>query len=119
MSQSAVQKSPAAEAAEKAQEAHAPAKVKGLTIREIRYQRALVTMQKEFCKEKITISLDRVKRSSPFSKDYDGGADNKSRASGIIGKLLSGLNYVDYAMAGYSVYNTGKKFLGIFKRNKK
>lgn len=112
------EKSPTSQAAEKAIEATKPAKIKGLTIREIRYQRGLVTLQKEFCREKINISLEKIKRSSPFSKDYDGGGTNKSRATGILGKLLSGLNYVDYAMAGFSIFNTGKKFLKFFSRKK-
>lgn len=91
--------------------------VKGLTLSEIRYRRALVALQKDFCKEKVLLSREKIMNSSPFSKNYKADSDSRfGRAGAIAGKLLGGLNYVDYALAGYSIFNTGKKIFKLFKR---
>lgn len=97
-----------------------PARVRGLTIREIRYQRALVALQKEFCKENISMGFAKLRGASPFSSQYDSKGKPMGRAMGIAGKVLgNGMNYVDYAMLGYTVFSNIKKIFGFFKKKKK
>lgn len=93
-----------------------PVKIKGLTIREIRHRRALVLLQKEFCKEKMQYNALKLKNSSPFSKDYSGKAKPLGRASGIASRFIKGMNYVDYAMIGYSIFTHVRKIASIFKK---
>lgn len=96
-----------------------PAEVKGLTIREIRYQRALVALQKEFCKEKMNSGILKLRSASPFSKDYNGKAKPLGRAAGIAGKIMGGMNYLDYALIGFSAFSNIRKIFGFFKKKKK
>lgn len=93
-----------------------PVEVKGLTIREIRYQRALVALQKDFCREKMNVGLLRIKNSSPFSKNYQGKSKTFGRAAGIAGKLIGGMNYLDYAVLGFTVFSNVRKMLRVFKK---
>lgn len=93
-----------------------PEKIKGLTIREIRHRRALVLLQKEFCKEKISYSALKLKNSSPFSRNYNGRSRRMGRFPAIIGKLVGGMNYLDYAVIGFSVFNNVRKVFSLFKR---
>lgn len=95
-----------------------PGEVKGMTISEIRYQRALVALQKEFCKEKIGHSVRKLKTSSPFSKNYDAGNSSFGRVGAIAGKLISGMSYLDYALIGFSVFSNVRKILKIAKPRK-
>lgn len=96
-----------------------PTEIKGLTIREIRYQRALVALQKEFCREKMNSDFLKLKSSSPFSSDYKDKSKPLGRAAGIAGKIMGGLNYLDYALIGFTAFSNVKKILGFFKKKKK
>lgn len=96
-----------------------PAEVKGMTIREIRYQRALVALQKEFCKEKMHSGILKLKSVSPFSKDYKGKSKPLGRATGIASKIIGGMNYIDYALIGFSAFSNIRKILGFFRKKKK
>ena len=89
---------------------------KGYTMEELRYQRALVAMKKEFCKESVLESIAAIQNRSIFGKNPNGKLSRSSRIGGILSKLMSGLNYVDYAVLGMSVFNSGKKVLGLFKK---
>lgn len=89
----------------------------GYTLEDIRYRRALVALQKEFARQKIVGSTKKISRHSPFSKDYTpahGGSLGKAGA--IAGKLLTGLNYMDYVILGFSIFNSGKKIFKFFRR---
>lgn len=99
-------------------ETSTPTKVKGLTIREIRYQRALIALQKEFCREKMDMSFVKLRNSSPFSKNYQDKNKPMGRAVGIAGKLLGGMNYLDYAVLGFSAFSNIRKLIGLFKKKK-
>lgn len=90
-------------------------KFEGYTLEEIRYQRALVLLQKEFCKNKIMRNFAQIQKSNPLSPE--------KAASGLPGKvgfvasrLLSGLNYLDYAMIGFSVFGTVRKIFSFFRK---
>lgn len=96
-----------------------PKQVKGLTISEIRYQRALVALQKEFCKEKIGISVRKLQSSIPFNKNYQPSSKSGfGRVGSIFGKLINGMNYFDYAILGYSAFTNARKVLRLFKKKK-
>lgn len=90
------------------------AEFKGYTIDELRYQRALVMFKKEFCKEKLSDSLNNLKTLSPL-KHSNGNNGRLFSKSGIISKIFKSLDYVDYAMMGYSIFKSIKKFSSKFK----
>lgn len=92
-----------------------PKEAKGMTIGEIRYQRALVALQKEFCKEKVEHSIRNLKNTSPFSKNYASSSAG-GRVGAIAGKLLNGVSYLDYAVIGFSVFKNVRKIMSIFKK---
>lgn len=94
-----------------------PREARGLTISEIRYQRALVALQKEFCKEKIGHSVRNLKNSSPFSKNYEAKSGG-GRFGAIASKLLTGMNYLDYAVIGFSVFSNVRKITSLFRKRK-
>ncbi len=94
-------------------------KFKGYTLEEIRYQRALVTLQKEFCKNKLNRNLRNLNKSNPFSSAASPSGSIPGKLGLLAGKLLTGLNYIDYAMIGFSMFGTIRKVLSLFHRKKK
>lgn len=104
-------------ATEKGKESLAPKKdFKGYTIEELRYQRALVALQKEFCKSKIIHKVDKIKHRKFF--DNEKGVSRISKFGSLATKLLTGLNYLDYVMIGMSLFGSGRKVYKFFKRSK-
>lgn len=94
-------------------------KAKGMSIDEIRYHRALVALKKEFSKSKVLLHKEKIANSSPFSKGYKSSSKNRfGRTGAILGKLTGKLNYIDYIMMGVSLFQTGKKVLGFFRKRK-
>ncbi|MDE6296823.1 MAG: hypothetical protein K2L89_03170 [Muribaculaceae bacterium] len=91
----------------------------GYTIEELRYQRALVALQKEFCKSKVLHKVERVKNRKLFGNDGDSGGSKFLKAGSIASKLLRGMNYLDYAMIGMSLFGSGKKIYKFLKGKKK
>lgn len=92
-----------------------PKPAKGLTISEIRYQRALVALQREFCKEKINVGISNVKSFSFFNKK--GSKSSLGNKTGAIAqKVLGGMNYLDYAIIGFTVFSNVKKIFKFFKK---
>lgn len=89
---------------------------KGYSMEELRYQRAILLMKKEFCKSKIIHDIDRVRRNGIFGRFK--GETKTHRIGSLTTKLLSGLNYLDYAMVGASLFGTGKKIYNLFKHKK-
>lgn len=90
---------------------------KGYTIEELRYHRALVALQKEFCKSRVIHNVDKIKNHSIIGKG-DKGISKMSRFGAVAGKLFSGLNYLDYAMIGMSVFGQGRKIYKFLKGKK-
>ncbi len=87
---------------------------KGYSMEELHYQRAMIALRKEFCKAKIVQEVDRIRK-----KSFLGGSKGNSKVSKIgtiTKKLLSGLNYLDYALVGLSLFGTGKKIFKFFRR---
>ncbi len=87
---------------------------KGYTLDELRYQRALVLLKKEFSKQQLTESFKQIKANSPLVA-FNG---TKGTKSSIVGKILKSLDYMDYAMMGYSLFKSIRKFTSKFKKNK-
>ena len=92
---------------------------KGYSLEEIRYQRALVALQKEFCKTKITRSLSNLQKNNPLSPNASPAAGLPGKFGAITGKFLKGLNYLDYAMIGFSVFGSVRKVMSFFRSKKK
>lgn len=90
----------------------------GYTIEEIRYQRALVAMQADFCKTKIMRNFENLQKVNPLSPT---SAANSipGKAGAVALKLLHGLNYLDYAVLGFSLFTSARKFLSFFKKKKR
>jgi hypothetical protein len=93
-------------------------KFKGYTLEELRYQRALVLLQKEFCKSRITRNVNHLQKNNPLSPSSASGS-LPGKVGFVASKLLTGLNYLDYAMIGFSLFGTARKIFSIFRRKKK
>lgn len=93
-------------------------KFKGYTLDELRYQRALVTLQKEFCKSRLIRNVNGLQKNNPFNPT-SAASSLPGKVGFVASKLISGLNYLDYAMIGFTVFGSVRKILSIFKRNKK
>ena len=91
---------------------------KGYTLEELRYQRGLALLHREFCKTRILKSVQKLQDSSPFSPNYS-AKSLSGKAGFLAGKLLNGLNYLDYAMIGFSVFGTMRKVFSFFKGRKR
>ncbi len=92
-------------------------KFKGYSIEDIRYQRALIALKREFCKSKLNHSVNKISNYSPFGQTSK--KTSKWSAIGTIAqKLLGGMSYMEYAMVGFSLFNSGRKIVSLFKRHK-
>ena len=89
----------------------------GYTLDEIRHQRALTAVRKEFAKAKMVEQLDGLKDRNPFASD--GTLKAASRLGSIPMKIVRGLNYTDYIMLGISAFSTVKKVFSLFRKKKK
>lgn len=87
---------------------------KGYTLEEIRYQRALVTLHKEFCRTKIERLAHNVRNTNPLAPNKKSSLPGK--IGFVAGKLLGGLNYLDYAMMGFSLFGSVRKIISLFKK---
>lgn len=88
---------------------------KGYTIEEIRFQRALVAMEAEFCKNKCERSWNNIKKANPLAPSK---SSFTGKAGSIALKLINGLNYMDYIMLGISLFGGAKKVFSLFHRKK-
>lgn len=86
---------------------------KGYTLDELKYQRGLVLLKKTFLKEKLIADADEMRQRIPFaSKDKNG----MPKVKGVIGKIITGMDYMDYVLLGVSLFSTGKKIFSFFRR---
>lgn len=87
---------------------------KGYTLEELRYQRAMTLLRRDFSKAKVVNQVQRL-------RGGDSGNAPKSRLGRVgtlAGKLMSGLNYIDYAMMGMTLFNSGQKVYKFFRRRR-
>lgn len=90
--------------------------LKGLTLNEIRYQRALLLLKREFCAEKIRTDMEKIRQRGVLGIGKPG--NKLTRVSSFASKALSGFNYIDYALMGFSLFSTAKKVMGFFRKKK-
>lgn len=94
-------------------EDESPEVFEGYSLDELKYQKALLLLKKEFAKEQFLKDVNKVKSQLP-------GGDNSRHAtvfnSGLFGKLAKSLNYMDYIVIGFSLFSTGRKLLSLFRR---
>ena len=89
----------------------------GYTLDELKYQRALLILKKEFLKEKVLKEANGIKSKIPV---FNGKSPlSMISPTGMIGRVAKGLNYADYLMLGFSVFNAGKKIFSLFRKKKK
>lgn len=90
---------------------------KGYTLNELRYQRALIMLKREFLKEKAIKQTEDLRKRIPIvnGKPPLSGVSTQ----GLMGRVIKGLNYADYLMLGFSIFGAGRKVLSLFKRKKK
>lgn len=86
---------------------------KGYTIEEIRFQRALVAMEADFCKTKIMKSVANIQAANPLMPGNK--TSIKGKAGALALKMINGLNYLDYILLGLSVFKGTKKVFSLFK----
>ena len=86
---------------------------KGYTMEEIKYQRAMMALRKEFCKAKLMQSLQEMR---PKRKESTSGNSKFSMAASIASKLFSNLNTLDYILMGISLFGTVKKGYKLIRR---
>lgn len=91
---------------------------KGYTIEELRYQRALVALQKEFCKSRVLHNVEKIKNHKLIG-DNDSGGSKMFKIGSLATRLLHGLNYLDYVMIGMSLFGSGKKIYKFIKGKKR
>lgn len=87
---------------------------KGYSLAELRYQRALLVIKKEFEKEKAIKEIKKIKSRIPVingKSPMDGIS-----TMGVVGKIIRGLSFADYLMLGFQALRIGKKAAGLLKR---
>lgn len=90
---------------------------KGYTMEELRYQRALLLVKKEYLKERALMSAMTLKERLPVMKGKPAFAGLASK--GIPGKLIRGLDFADYVMLGFQAIKIGKKVSAFLRKKKK
>lgn len=80
---------------------------KGYTMEELRYQRALMALRKEFTKQRLVNTIHDLRP----KKDNESKQKNSkfALAGAIASKVFSNLNALDYVMLGISLFGTAKK----------
>lgn len=92
---------------------------KGYSIDELKYQRAFILLQREFTQAKLAEIMQRFTNKN--SSIYNHNKSKKQSPFGvgnILGRIVKGLDYLDYAVLGLSVFSTGKKIFSVFRRRK-
>lgn len=87
----------------------------GYTIEELRVQRALADVRREYVKEKLESNFTNL-IANPLSREDE---SRSSLAWSIGGKLLNLFSYTDYIALGVNLFNGGRKLVGMFKHRKK
>lgn len=86
----------------------------GYTMEELRYQRAILAVKREFLKEKALKEVHKVKAGMPFVNGNS--AFGEITPKGVVGKLVKGLNLFDYLMLGFQAVRIGKKMTSVFRK---
>lgn len=81
---------------------------KGYTMEELRYQRAMMALRKEFCKTKVLQSVHTL-RPGQKNKARPGSGSKFALAGRIASTVFSHMNTLDYILMGLSLFGTAKK----------
>ena len=86
----------------------------GYTLEELRYQRALIALKADFCKESLKTSVGEITQLSRFTRKNK--TSSLLKGSGIVGKLAKSLDVLDYAVLGFTMFKTVKSLISKFKK---
>ena len=93
---------------------------KGYSLEELRYQRALLMLKREFAKQKFNSRIRHIKNTNAFTGTASGSkSSGLVRAGSIASKVLTGLNYMDYIMIGFSAFGTVRKVFSLFRKKRR
>ena len=89
----------------------------GYTLEELRYQRALIALKADFCKERLKTSVGEITQNGPLSRfTRKNKTSSLLKGSGIVGKLAKSLDVLDYAVLGFTMFKTVKSLISKFKK---
>lgn len=92
---------------------------KGYSLRELKYQKALAEVRRDFLKEKITNDLNRLRQVKLMSVFSGSGDSAKGNAAGaFMATALKAFSHADYILAALSILSTGRKIFRTFRRRK-
>ena len=86
----------------------------GYTMEQLRYQRALLLVKREFMRDKALKETKKIKEQIPVINGKSAFSGVTPR--GIIGKLVHGLDFADYLLLGFQAVRIGRKVGGLFRR---
>lgn len=92
---------------------HQKSSFKGYTIEELKVQRALTDVRRQYVKEKLQQDFSRL-TTNPLGE----GSSRSSLAWTIGGKVLNLLSYTDYISLGIGIFNGSRKLLSLVRRKK-
>lgn len=87
---------------------------KGYTMEELKYQRALLALKKEYLKEKALHTVAAVKEEIPVLNGQS--AISGLQSKGLLGKIFKTLSFADYLLLGVQGLRIGRKIGTMFKR---
>lgn len=90
---------------------------RGYTLEELRYNRALIALKAEFCKEKMLSDFQAAKSKTILGKLQRGESTGLFK-SGVLGKMARSLNYVDYILVGLTAFKTIRSITSLFRSKK-
>ena len=90
---------------------HSDLHFSGYTMEELRYQIAMVSIKKEFLKERAMESTEAIKKQFNSHVPFRGLGPR-----GLFGKVMKGLDVVDYIMIGYQGLRAFRRIGSIFRR---
>lgn len=82
---------------------------KGYTMEELKYQRALMALRKEFCKTKVLQSVESLRPGAGKKDEKKSGNSKLALAGKVAGMVFSNLNTMDYVLMGLSLFGTARK----------
>lgn len=85
---------------------------KGYSMDELRYQRALLLVRREFVREKALKETRKIREQLPFV----GSGHSSAQPSGLIGKVMKGLSFADYFILAVQALRIGRKLSSKFKK---
>ena len=89
---------------------------KGYTMEELKHQRALLALRKDFCKLEMMESVNDLR---PQSRNSGKKGSSKFALAGRIASLVfSNMNTLDYILMGISLFGSAKKGVRLLRGKK-